>query len=244
MYHSVTFGDYNTYDKWHLVPDTRPVVAMPELKSVTVDVPGSNGILDLSESLTKYPIYKNRTGSMKFHVLNGYEPWEKIYHDISNSIHGKQCAMVLEDDPLYFYYGRYNVTWTSNNDGTWSDIEIGYDLEPYKYFIQTSIQEDSNLYEGITVSGNTITKNLTNDRTVGRMPVVPEFIIRNVTGTGISLSLTNAELEIENLTKTIKVNGKRKYYDMILSNISGDNNLSLKISGYGSVTIVFRRMAL
>ena len=244
MYHSVTFGSMNSFSDWHLVPDGRPVVIMPEPKTVTVDVPGSNGVLDLSETLTKYPIYNNREGSLKFHVLNNREPWQMLYHRIANYLHGKKNTMVLEDDPDYYYYGRFKVTWTSNNDGTGSDIEIAYILDPYKYSVQTSIQEDPKLYEGITVTGGSVTKNLSNDRTIGDVPVVPEFVVSNVSGSGLTLTLSNSELNISNLSKTINSNGTRKYYDMIFSNINESNNLTLRVSGRGKVDVMFRRMSL
>lgn len=234
----------NSFSDWHLVPDGRPVVIMPEPKIVTVEVPGANGLLDLSEALTGYPIYNNRTGSIKFHVLNNKEPWQVLYNKIANYLHGKKNTMVLEDDPDYYYYGRYTVTWTSNNDGTWSDIEIGYTLDPYKYSVRTSIQEDPRLYEAISVSGGSVTKTLSNDRTVGEVPVIPEFVTSNVSGSGLTLTLTNSELGITNLSKTINSNGTKKYYDMIFSNISKSNTLKLVVSGRGTVDIVFRRMSL
>ena len=244
MYHSVTFGSMNSFSDWHLVPDGRPVIAMPEPKIVTVEVPGGNGLLDLSEALTRYPVYNMREGSIAFHVLNDREPLDKLYSKISNYLHGKKMEMVLEDDPSFYYYGRYKVEWVHNNDGTGSNVNISYTLDPYKYNIQTSLQEDSKLYEGLSVSGGSITKTLSGDRTIGEVPVVPEFIFSNVSGSGITITLTNSELGITNLSKTINSNGTRKYYDMILSNITESNTLKLVINGYGKVDVLFRRMSL
>ena len=244
MYHSVTFGSMNSFSDWHLVPDSRPVIVMPEPKIVTVEVPGGNGLLDLSETLTKYPIYNNREGSLKFHVLNNKEPWQVLYHKIANYLHGKKMTMILEDDPDYYYYGRFKVTWTSNNDGTWSDVEIAYTLDPYKYSITTSIQEDSDLYESISVNNTTIIKTLDGDRTLGNVPVIPEFIVSDIRNTGLKISLTNVELGIYELSKTLNTNRTAKFYDMILSNMNGKNKISLKFSGYGKADVVFRRMSL
>ena len=244
MYHSVTFGSMNSFSDWHLVPDGRPVIAMPEPKIVTVEVPGGNGLLDLSEALTRYPVYNMREGSIAFHVLNDREPLDKLYSKISNYLHGKKMEMVLEDDPSFYYYGRYKVEWVHNNDGTGSNVNISYTLDPYKYNIQTSIQEDSRLYEGISVSGGSVTKMLSGDRTIGEVPVIPEFVFSNVSGSGITITLTNSELGITNLSKTINSNGTRKYYDMILSNLAETNTLKLVVSGYGKVDVLFRRMSL
>ena len=244
MYHSVTFGSMNSFSDWHLVPDGQPVVTLPEPKTVTVEVPGGNGLLDLSDVLTRYPVYNVREGTITFHVLNNSEPWHKLYARIANYLHGKKMEMVLEDDPSFYYYGRYSVEWIHNNDGTWSDVDISYTLDPYKYSIQTSLQEDPKLYEGISVSGNSVTKTLSGDRTIGDVPVVPEFIFSNVSGSGVTITLTNSELGITNLSKTINSNGTRKYYDMILSNLTKTNTLKLVVSGHGKVDVLFRRMSL
>lgn len=244
MYHSVTFGSKNSYADWHLVPDGRPVIAMPEVKTTMVEIPGSSGVLDLSESLTKYPIYSNRSGSITFHVLNDIEPWQRIYSNIATYLNGHERTLILDDDPEYYYKGRYAVEWTHNNDGTWSDVEISYSLDPYKYYFQTSVQEAPSLYKDIQVSDNTgITRHLANEWSIGTIPVVPEFIVSNVSGSGVNITLLNAELLI-NKTVTINSNGDYKFYDMIFSNNSGANICNLTIRGYGKVNIVFRRMAL
>lgn len=133
MYHSVTFGSKNSYSDWHLVPDSRPVIVMPEQKKEVVDIPGGNGVIDLSMALTKFPIFNRRSGDLTFHVLNGYGNWKDLYEEIAAYLHGQKLNMWLEDDPNFYYTGYFSVAWTSNNDGTWSDITISYDLEPYKY---------------------------------------------------------------------------------------------------------------
>ena len=98
MYHSITFGEKNTWDDWHLVPTSRPVFHPPAQKVKTIDVPGGDGVIDLSRALTGYPVYQNRTGSFEFIVPNGFEPWEagrieqtpwhSVYSDIMDYLHG------------------------------------------------------------------------------------------------------------------------------------------------------------
>ena len=64
--HSVVFGNKDSWKDWHLIPSSRPVFVMPEVKTNFVDIPGSDGGIDLSEVLSGYPVYKNRNGSFKF----------------------------------------------------------------------------------------------------------------------------------------------------------------------------------
>ena len=74
MYHSITIGGKNTWDDWRLVPASRPVFNPPAQKVKTLEIPGGDGVIDLSQSLTGYPVYQNRTGSIEFIVMNDFKP--------------------------------------------------------------------------------------------------------------------------------------------------------------------------
>ena len=43
--YAVTFGEYNSWDTWHLIPTGRPSIAPPAVKTNFVEVPGGNGSL-------------------------------------------------------------------------------------------------------------------------------------------------------------------------------------------------------
>lgn len=130
-YHSITIGDKNTWDDWHLVPTSRPLVTPPSVNTSYVTVPGASGSLDLTDALTGYPTYSNRSGSWEFLVMNGYGEWYARYSDIMAYLHGKKFKAILDDDPNYYYEGRFSVaSWTSPKD--WSRITINYNVGPYK----------------------------------------------------------------------------------------------------------------
>lgn len=139
MYHSITFGDKNTWDDWHLMPSSRPVFNPPSTKTHYVDIPGANGKIDLTESLTGYPVYENRTGSFEFIVANGYQDWDVLYSKIMNYLHGNKMRAYLEDEPYFYYEGRFEVNqWKS--DKYYSIIVIDYDVYPYKKEPYTSTE--------------------------------------------------------------------------------------------------------
>lgn len=139
-YHSMTFTpidststtrSINTWDDWHLVPTSRPTFAMPPVKTNYVDIPGSDGILDLTTALTGRPTYGNRQGSFEFLVMNDYGDWATRYSNIATYLHGKEFQCVLDDDTTYYYDGRFSVSeWRSEKD--WSKIVINYSVSPFK----------------------------------------------------------------------------------------------------------------
>lgn len=242
MYHSVSFisdiATKNTYSNWHLVPSSRPTITMPYTKTTYVDIPGASGKLDLSETLTKYPIYDNRTGSIDFYVLNDWQTneksWVGLYEEIARFVHGKKLKMVLEDDPDHYYEGRFDVTWESDNSGKWSSVSFDYDLDPYKYRHE--------LVEKIKRADSASIHLATNDSSlvIESMPVVPIFEISNVGSSGINIDISNEELEIDNLTKRVTTGGTFTFYDLILSNVSGNNNVVVDIVGSGRVRMYYR----
>lgn len=195
-YHSMTFtylkewddavkkhGTVNTWDDWHLIPTSRPVFNPPAVKTVYIDIPGANGKIDLTEALAGYPLYDNREGSFEFIVANGYRAsWIGGYQKFANWLHGKDLRCVLDDDPSYFYEGRFSIdNWTSNNDGTWSNVTFNYNVKPYKYSMRTSMEDwlwdpfnfETDIIQktsDIIIGDTTIVKVLNHS-----MPVVPTF---------------------------------------------------------------------
>ncbi len=159
MYHSITFElleipekstasshepdipyKWNTWDDWHLVPTTRPVVAPPEPKYLFIDIPGVNGELDITDEIYGGVKYGRREGSFEFIVVNDtyaevdvHEEWFQTYSKILSIIHGQKLKMTLEDDPFYYYKGRFSVNeWKS--DSHYSTITIDYNVEPVKRY--------------------------------------------------------------------------------------------------------------
>ena len=149
MYHSITFGDgtltadgrfdgKNTWEDWHLIPSSRPTVSQAAPVISLIDIPGrEDGPIDMSEYLTGGIQYGQRSGSFDFYVDNDHENWTAILSKMTSYLHGKEMKMVLEDDPGFYYEGRFSVTeWRSES---WnSRVVINYAVGPYKYRIKDS----------------------------------------------------------------------------------------------------------
>lgn len=144
--HSITFGDgtldangrfagMNTWRDWYLIPTTRPIVAQAGVSTSFVDIPGRrDGPFDMTEYLTGGIVYGARSGSFQFIVDNDHEYWETIRSKIVNFLHGKRMKMCLEDDPAFYYEGRFSVN-EMRSEAAYSTITIDYALGPYKYYI-------------------------------------------------------------------------------------------------------------
>lgn len=133
---------------WFLVPKERPSIEKASVKEHYIDIPGTNGGLDLTESLTGFPLYEFIEGSFEFTILNDRKlvivnnscvktkeidiTWEVLNRDIREFLNGKQRYMMLEDDPSWYYYGRFTVEKYDSSDASNSKITIAYKVYPYK----------------------------------------------------------------------------------------------------------------
>ena len=260
MYHSITFGEKNTWDAWHLVPTSRPVFNPPAQKVKTLDIPGGDGVIDLSQALTGYPVYQNRTGSFEFIVPNGFEPWpagkiektpwHSVYSNIMDYLHGQSMRAVLEDDPEYFYEGRFVVNaWKSEKD--WSRIVIDYDVGPYKWSVLSSIDDwlwdpfnfqngviRAAIFKNIAVSTATTTRRL-DAALFGRAPVCPRFIVSSTARRGIHIRFVNPQLGLD-ITKLLP-DGEIQIPEFVFFGNQGATIYLWCDSGTGNVSVDFRQ---
>lgn len=257
-YHSMTFtyanewddkkkkhGTVNTWDDWHLVPTSRPVFQQGKQKTNYIDIPGADSQIDLSESLSGYPIYGNREGSVEFIVMNGYrKSWAGGFSKFANWLHGQKLRCVLDDDPSYFYEGRFELSdWTSNSDGTWSNVTIDYNLKPYKYGIHLSTDdwlwdpfnfETDIIYKtkAIAINGTNVIKIANN-----QMHVVPEIKIYDTTDTEWMIELNGNAIVIDIDHKKTPVTLVK---DPHIELIGGVNEMKVISMSGGKLDLIFR----
>jgi len=232
MYHSVTFMRYediisssdtkspytrNTYDDWALVPTSRPDIKPPEPKTKYVDIPGSNGQLDFSTSLTGYPVYQNRTGSWEFMIDLDHtkKSWSDTYSDVMDWIQGKDLCCILEDDQSWYYKGRFHVS-SITSESNYTTIQIEYNVYPYKRSsVVSSNYEDwlwdsfdfidgiipDIIFTGITVNSDEYTQIRIKTKSIeewyslfGTEPVVPLIKVTSTDSNGIDLKFQNKSL--------------------------------------------------
>lgn len=107
----------------------------PEPKTYTVDVPGGDGVIDLTQSLTGDVAYKNRQQTFTFMVVNP-DSFERVKTDVSNFLHGKRFDYQITMDPGYTYHGRFTVTEYDHilysYPGLVGIFSIKIDADPYK----------------------------------------------------------------------------------------------------------------
>ena len=154
MRNTITIGDKNTFDDWHMFSATKLVVNPPQPKFNYVDILGLSGSLDFTEALTKVPRYSDREGSWDFTILNpgdieqytiemegSYKyDWDGLYSEILSYLHGRYFdRIILDTDPYHTYRGRIWINEAQSNS-TWGRIVLNYRLQPYRYSLAPIIK--------------------------------------------------------------------------------------------------------
>lgn len=254
----------NTFRDWHIVPLGRPVVAPPEQKTHIIEIPGASGIVDISNSLTKYPIFNNRTGSWTFAILSDETDTPTCYEKILNFLQGSNVKFILEDDPLYYYEGKVYVESISpNSDGTCSEITIAYDLDPYKKsvymsnanwswdkFVFGTDEVNPTLFNNLQVPPTNTWKTFDFTDYVGIMPVIPDFNITLPLGGTLYAQLYNQDLGINWKEYKFTSSGTFSFSDLIFCEFTKESKIQMRfryepqLSSTGThnakISIIFR----
>lgn len=175
----VTFGTKHSYNDFGLILSSKSI-SLPKAKTKTVEIPGADGVLDLTECLTDDVKYQNRTLQFTFTVVDPLASWAAVLSEVTNFLHGRKLRIYMDWDKNYYYEGRCSVNQFKSDKRT-AAIVIDCDCDPYKIEKNSSsdpwVWDTFSFVDGIiyinkvTVSGSATTT-LINRRKV----VSPTFI--------------------------------------------------------------------
>ena len=233
MLYGAQINGIHTINDLQLLPTAKFAASPPEVQTYYVEIPGVDGLLDLTESMDGTVHYKNRPLPMPCKCIAPREEWSAIYDRILNAVHGRRVQIFLDDDPNYFYRGRVSVEPPDLQKKQWY-VNLSADVEPYKYeryestgewlwdpfIFATDIARD---YGELAVDGKT-------EYTIAGsvMPVSPAFVVESADGSGISVTVGGSTYQLPDGTS--EITGFK---------ITGDDAVFL-FEGSGNVSIVFR----
>ena len=254
MYHSIRFGLNSswrdTWVDWHLIPSNRPDISFPGVKTNFVEIPGNEIPIDLSDYLAGGPVYNGRTGSLEFICyVDSIGEAETIKEDVKNFIQGKRLQMILEDDPNYYYVGRF-VLGTFESTAGYPTVKLTYNLDPFKYKLWVNGEDrvvwntfnfetdyDWDILRDIEGPGLDLQKNIeipsrgapiTISAKLTEASSVEPYVIFCKFGNGPVYTLNK-------VNEVVDIGTIYSYFD---------NKTTLTISGTGKATFMFREMSL
>lgn len=208
-------------------------IPMPEPKTQTIDIPGGDGTIDLTE-INGRPSYSDRDGmELVFDLMDGdYQTWFMKYSEFAASVHGRKIKMVLDDDMDHYFMVRLKLDGKKTNP-VYGQITFSGTAEPFKYDVCASNEDwlwDTFNFEtgvirelkdlSITEENNTITI------TGGGIDTAPVFIVSVA---------DNLQFSYGGRTYTLKV-GRNRFPAVRV----GKSDVTLTFSGTGKLSVEYR----
>jgi len=129
----INFGSYHSYDDFGLLL-ADVAVTPPVPQRFIVEVPGRNGVVDLTPAIMGNKIaYGERIISLAFNVVGACNYQQKLT-EVSNAIHGQTLEVIFDADPEYYWNGYITVD-AQGSDEDLGTFNITVSADPYKYAV-------------------------------------------------------------------------------------------------------------
>lgn len=199
----------HTGNDWDLVQEKKEI-GNPEIQSYLVQVPGRNGLLNLTKGLTGNVCYNNRSLSFQyFGTGTRAELLELI--DTVNRYHGETIQIIDDDTPDYYYEGECSIGVVMYPNYVTITLEVN--ASPFKFKNYP------------TVLTATLTSNVLSLSTINKgVPVMPLFTVSNT-----------ATISKDNATVTLSAGT----YEVNDIEVKRGANI-FEVSGNGTLTITYR----
>lgn len=214
MTNGVLFGDKHSIRDWDLLMTSKEIEeATPRTNYVEIE--GRDGSIDLTEALGEVR-YDNRTLSFHFELLTPTDFW-KVKREISNYLNGRKMKIILDQDPLYYYYGRIEVT-SASFEKNLAQFDIEAVCDPYK------------MMNGETIVSKTVNAG-------------DKFILDNQRKTVMPIIQSTGNIVFKFNDKQFNIGTTTNYQSPDFMLKEGTNEVEI-ISGTGILTFTYREGAL
>lgn len=210
---SVSFNGTDMYQAKRIVLENF-TIAMPEAKIIKVSIPGRDGDLDMSEALTGFVNYHNRSIVLQFGITGSEVECESKKQYVMQLVSGKEMKIRFSHLAGYFL-GRCQITSITRERRHYT-LEVTCDCQPFR------LAETESTYVLALISGE---KSLTcvNDG----MPVAPTIYTTGAT-----------TLKYQSKTYNLQSGMHR------LGFVFPTGHQTIKASGTGTLTIKYRKGVL
>lgn len=230
-----TSKTYHSYDDLGLYITNTDYIKEPKQYTRYLEVPGRNGMLDLSETVAGRQIYTSREINVKLAGTRNKTDWDSVISDMRNDINGKICRLTFDNDPNYFWRGRVEIKGF-NSALNLGKLELNIPTaDPYKYNILTSAEPW--LWDPFNFETDMITQigavTITGSGTItiphGYMPTNPQIVVSD---------LLSATFEVTCDSSTYELSVGSNVIPSIF--VGGASDTVLSFTGSATVQIVYR----
>ena len=132
--HNIVRGNHSFHNYGLYPVEIR--IEPPDVNTSGLYIPGMDGKLDTTDTLDGVVHFKNRKAEFKFKQINAKTKWIDTYHLLMRDLHGKKRKILLDEDDIGYYEGRFTVEKPSikkTGAQVVAYFTIKGDLKPYQY---------------------------------------------------------------------------------------------------------------
>lgn len=193
-------------------------IGKPNIQSYTVQVPGRNGLLNLTKGLTGNVVYNNRTLSFQYFGSGSRDHLLELEEEMLK-YHGETIRIVDDDYPDYYYEGEVSVDTELHSN--YITIKLEVDAQPFKLKLEKTVFTRSIKKDGFA-------KICLNNESI---PAVPTITVSPWANVVITYKGNRYELN------TTGDNGS--FYDSRFELKRGLNEFDISVSGNNGAVISF-----
>lgn len=230
-----TSNEYHSYDDWGLYVTNTDCIGEPKQYTKYLQIPGRNGQLDLSQTISGRPIFISREIKINLAGTRFRTNWDAVISTFRNAIAGRVCRITFDNDPSYFWKGKVDVKGFESvmNLGTFS-IELP-EADPYKYDITSSadpwLWDPFNFNTGVITQIGAKVITVSGSITIlhGHMATCPEIVVSDKLSSEFTVIYGN-------ISYPLSVGTNRVPAIMV----SGETDVTLDFIGSATVQVVYR----
>ena len=208
----ITFGNLHSFNDLRLILTSKEM-GSPEIKVRKIEIEGADSAIDYTDFFGE-PKYSDVTHKFNFSTIVHQAEFLSLFSTVKNALHGKKMRIILDDDPLFYYVGRLNVS-SFTNEKNIGNISVEADCEPYKYKLAKTVVSKT-----VNGTNNVVLVN-------GRKRAVPEV---NIT--------TEGTIRIEYQGVNIWDLGSGSFTLSELELVEGENLVT--VTGTGTITFTWQ----
>lgn len=212
----ITFGNLHSFNDLRLILTSKEI-GSPEIKVRKIDIEGADSAIDYTDFFGE-PKYSDVTHKFNFSTIVHQAEFLSLFSTVKNALHGKKMRIILDDDPLFYYVGRLNVS-SFTNEKNIGMVSVEADCEPYKYKLAKTV-----VSKAVNGTGTVVLVN-------GRKRAVPEV---NIT--------TEGTIRIEYQGVNIWDLGSGSFTLPELELVEGENLVT--VTGTGTITFTWQEANL
>lgn len=230
-----TMVSFHTYEDWGLYVTNTDCIGEPKQATRYVEVPGRDGLIDLSEAISGRPIYTGREIKIALSGTRDKTNWDAAISAFRNDINGRVCRIKFDNDPSYFWRGRIDIKDFKSALDLGSFIVDIPNAEPYKYDLLSSAEpwlwDPFNFETGII--NQTGAEEIVGSGSVtiprGHMLTCPQFVVSNMVSGTFTVTHDGTTYPLTSGTTVIPA---------IM--VGGERNVTLTFTGTATVQVVYR----